>query len=168
MSRIYSVPFNGTITNAGTDTDIWSLQPADDKPIILRGFTLGQTSEISDTGEEMLRITVKYLPATFTVGSGGAAVTATVPINEPGGQAWSATVRTNDTTVATSSGTVLVKDEFGWNVRNAPYERWYPDERYATYSAQTTGIIIRCESTVIDDITFSGVAFFEEIGRAHV
>ena len=163
MSRIYSIPFNGTITAAGTDTDIWSLQPADDKPIILRGFTLGQTSEISDTGEENLRITVKYLPATFTVGSGGSAVTAVAPPYEPGGSVWSFTARTNDTTVATSSGTVLIRDEFGWNVRNTPYERWYPDERFATYAAQATGIIIRCESTVTDDITFSGVAFVEEL-----
>jgi hypothetical protein len=162
VSRIYSIPFNGTITLAGTDTDIWSFQPADDKPIILRGFTLGQSTEISDSGEENLRITVKYLPATFTVGSGGSAVTAVSPPGDPGAAVWGFTARTNDTTVATSSGTVLIRDEFGWNVRNTPYEHWYPDERFAAFAAQAAGIIIRCESTVIDDLAFSGVAFVEE------
>jgi hypothetical protein len=49
MGRIYTVPFNGTVTAAGTDTDLWSFQPADDKPIKLRGFTLGQISEVGDT-----------------------------------------------------------------------------------------------------------------------
>lgn len=164
MSRVYSVPFNGTVTNAGGDTDLWSLQPADDKPIRLLGYTLGNVSEVGDAAEEALRITVKYLPVTFTVGSGGSAVTAVAPIDDPAGTVWGATVRTNDTTVATSSGTVLVRDEFAWNIRNSPYERWYPSEKLMPYSAQgSTGICIRCETTPADDFTFSGTAFFEEL-----
>jgi hypothetical protein len=163
MSRIYAVPYTGTITNAGGNTDIFSLQPADDKPLRLRGFTLGNVSEVGDAAEEALRISVTYLPATFTVGSGGNAVTAVAPIDDNAGNVWGATVRTNDTTVATTSGTAIVKDEFAWNIRNSPYERWYPDERFAPSCAQATGIVIRCETTPADDFTFSGTAFFEEI-----
>lgn len=163
MSRFYTVPLSGTLTNAGGDTDIFSLQPADDKPIRLWGFTLGNVSEVGDTAEEGVRITVKYLPATFTVGSGGSAVTAVAPVDEPGGSVWGATVRTNDTTVATSSGTVLVRDEFAWNIRNSPYEHWYPNERFCPYAAQGTGIVIRLETTLADDVTFSGACYFEEL-----
>lgn len=164
MGRIYSIPFNGTITAAGTDTDIWSFAPAANKPIKLRGFTLGQTSEIGDAQEEDVRITVKRLPATFTVGSGGNAVTALATPASSADQVWSFTARTNDTTVATTSGTAQVCDEFGWNERNTPYEHWYPDERYCPGAINGQGLVIRCETTLADDMTFSGVAWVEEEG----
>lgn len=164
MGRKYSIPFNGTITAAGTDTDIWSLQPADDKPILLRGITLGQTSEVGDAQEEGVRITVRRLPATFTVGSGGNSVTAGAPLNSSGDTVWSFTARTNDTTVATTSGTAQVLDEFGWNERGTPYERWYPDADYCPGAIQGQGLVVRCETTLADDMTFSGTAFVEEMG----
>lgn len=164
MGRIYAVPFNGTITAAGTDTDIWSFQPASNKPILLRGFTLGQISEVGDAQEEGLRITVKRLPATFTVGSGGNAVTAAPPVLSSADTVWGFTARTNDTTVATSSGTVQVLDEFGWNERNTPYEHWYPDIAFCPQAFNAQGLIIRCETTLADDMTFSGVAWVEEQG----
>lgn len=164
MSRIYPVPFNGTITASGTDTDIWSFQAGDDKPIRIVGFVLGQISEVGDTAEEGLRITVKRLPATWTVGSGGNSVTATAPMGASADTAWSFTARTNDTTVGTSSGTVQVLDEFGWNERNTPYEHWYPDPEARPGAVQGQGLVIRCETTLADDMTFSGCAFVEEIG----
>ena len=58
MARIYFVPYTGTITNAGGNTDLFSIQPADDIPIRLRGFVLGNVSEVGDAAEEALRITV--------------------------------------------------------------------------------------------------------------
>lgn len=164
MGRIYAVPFNGTITAAGTDTDIWSFQPADDKPIRIRGFTLGQTSEVGDTAEENLRITVKRLPATFTVGSGGNSVTAAAPNRSSADSVWGFTARTNDTTVSTSSGTVQVLDEFGWNERNTPYEHWYPDLEFCPQAFQAQGLVVRCETTLADDMTFSGTCWVEEEG----
>ena len=163
MSRIYAVPFNGTVTAAGTDTDLWSLQPADDKPIRIRGFKLGQISEVADAGEEGLRITIKRLPATFTVGSGGSSVTAAASMNHSDDTVWGFTARVNDTTVATTSGTAQVLDEFGWNIRNAPYEVWYPDVQFCPQCVQAQGLIIRCETTAADDLTFSGVCFVEEL-----
>lgn len=164
MSRIYAIPFSGAVTAAGTDTDLWSFQPADDKPIKLRGFTLGQISEVGDSAEEGLRITVKRLPATFTVGSGGNAVTAAAPIGSSGDTVWGFTARTNDTTVATTSGTAQVLDEFGWNERNSPYEHWYPDVAFCPGAKEAQGLVIRMETTLADDFTFSGVAWVEEEG----
>lgn len=164
MSRIYPVPFSGTITNAGGNTDLWSFQPAANKPIKLRGFTLGQTSELGDAAEESLRITVLRLPATFTVGSGGSAVTAAATIGSSNDTTWGFTARTNDTTVATTSGTAQTLDDVAWNIRNAPYERWYPDAQFSPGAFNAQGLIIRCESTVTDDISFEGVAFVEEEG----
>lgn len=164
MSRIYAVPFNGTITAAGGDVDIWSFQAAANKPICLKGFTLGQTTEVGDAMEENLRITVKRLPATWTVGSGGNAVTAAAPNASSADIVWSFTARTNDTTVGTSSGTVQILDEFGWNERNSPYEHWYQDDYFAPSAINGQGLVIRCESTLADDMTFSGTAWIEEEG----
>lgn len=164
MSRIYAVPFSGTITNSGGNVDLWSLQPADDKPIRLVGFTLGQITEVGDTAEESLDITVNRLPSTFTVGSGGSSVTAKAPVGSSADTAWSFTARVNDTTVATTSGTLTVEDQMGWNVRNTPYEHWYPDPEARPGAVQGQGLVIRCESTVADDINFRGVAYVEEIG----
>lgn len=164
MGRIYAVPFNAVVTAAGTDVDLWSFQPAANKPIELRGFTLGQITEVGDTAEEGLRITIKRLPATFTVGSGGAAVTAVAPVGSSLDTVWGFTARTNDTTVSTSSGTVQVLDEFGWNNRNSPYEKWYPDKNFCPGAFNAQGLVIRMETTLLDDMTFSGVAWVEEEG----
>ena len=164
MSRIYAVPFSGTLTTAGGNTDIWSINPAANRSINLRGFTLGQTSEVGDLNEENVRITVTRLPATFTVGSGGSAVTATATPQSSLDPVWGATIRTNDTTVATTSGTAQVLDEFGWNLRNSPYEHWYPDERFCPGAFNGQGLVIRLETTLADDISFTGVAWIQEEG----
>jgi len=160
--RIYAIPFSGTITAAGGDTDIWSFQAASNKPIALRGFTLGQTSEIGDAMEENLRITVRRITTSYAVGSGGSAVTAAAPNTSTVDATWGFTARTNDTTVAT--GTSQILDEFGWNERNTPYEHWYPDDTFAPSSTNGQGLVIRCETTLADDMTFSGCAWVEEEG----
>ena len=164
MARLYAVPFNGTVTAAGTDVDLWSFQAASNKPIELKGFTLGQITEIGDAMEEGLRITVKRMPATWTVGSGGSAVTAAAPNESSSGSVWAFTARVNDTTVGTTSGTAQVLDEFGWNNRNSPYEHWYPDQEYCPGAINGQGLVVRLETTLADDMTFSGVAWVEEEG----
>ena len=102
MGRIYSVAYTGTLTNAGGNTDLISIQPADDKPVKLRGILLSQISEVGDAAEEGLEITIKRLAATFTVGSGGSVVTPAT--TDSADTAAGCTTRCNDTTVSTSSG----------------------------------------------------------------
>jgi len=160
MSRIYAITYNGTITNAGGNTDIFSIQPADDKPIKLRGFRLSQISEVGDTGEEGLRVTVKRLPATFTVGSGGSSVSA-IPMDSADA-ACGATCRANDTTVATTSGSAVTLEEIGWNERNSPCDFWYPDERFCPKVKQGEGLVICLETTPADDLTGCFTAWIEE------
>ena len=164
MSRMYAVPFSGTITAAGTDTDIWSIQPAANRSVNLRGFTLGQTSEIGDAMEEGVRITVRRMPATFTVGTGGSLVTAVATPGSSLDAVWGAVVRTNDTAVSTTSGTAQIIEEFGWNLRNSPYEHWYPDERFCPGAFNGQGLIVRLETTLADDISFTGTLWFQEEG----
>jgi len=160
MGRIYAVPFNGTLTNAGGNSDLLEVLPADDKPVKLRGFTLGQTSELGDAAEESLRITVQRFAATVTGGSGGSAVTP-VPMDSADAAAGAA-CECNNTTVATTSGAATVIEELGWNIRGSPFEHWYPDERFCPKAKQGEAIIVRMESTPTDDISAQLTFFLEE------
>lgn len=167
MAGLYAATYTGTITNAGGDTDLGSFSPADDGPIRLRGFLLSQISEVGDTAEEGLRITVRRLVATMTVGSGGSAITATKPLGDySGGSTWTFTARANDTTVATTSGTGEILQELGWNERNSPYDFFYPDERFCPSIRQSganlTGIVVRQETTAADDYTGCFTFWIEE------
>lgn len=162
MSRVYTVPLSFTLTNAGGDADLCALRPAADKPIRLRGLRLSQTSEVGDTQEEGIRITIRRFTATVTNGSGGSAVTP-VPVDDIDTAA-GFTARVNDTTVATTTGTNELKEELGWNERNTPFEVWWPDDKYApTCRLSANALIVRCETTIADDLTMQITAWVEEI-----
>lgn len=160
MGRIYAVTYNGTITNAGGNTDLLSIQPADDKPVKLRGFCLGNISDVGDAQAEGLRITVKRLPATFTVGSGGSAVTPT-PVDSADVAA-GCTTRCNDTTVATTSTTAVTLAEIGWIIQNSPFDFWWPDSNFAPKVKQGEGLVVVQETTAADDYTGCFTFFIEE------
>ena len=160
MPRTYRVPYNGTITNAGGDTDLLSLQPADDKPVRLKGWSFGQTSESGDAAEELVRVTIRHMAATVTIGSGGSAVTPTkVDQTDP---AAGVTARANDTTVATTSGTDTVLEENAWNIRSSPWEK-YIDEPDRPIARQGEALIVRLESTVADDVSANFTFLIEEL-----
>lgn len=160
MSRCYSVAYSGTYTAAGTDTDLFEAAPADDKPIRLLGFTIGQTSEIGDAQEEGVRISIIRLPATFTGGSGGSTVTA-APIDGVDAAA-GGTYKCNNTTVATTSGTAVTMVEMGWNERNTPYEFWFPPG-LAPVVRQTEGLVVRGQTTIADDMSIACTFWVEEM-----
>lgn len=160
MGRIYTVSYQGTITAAGTDTDYLELLPADDKPVKLRGLLLSQTSEVGDTAEEGLRISIIRLPATVTSGSGGSAVTP-APMDSADVAA-GCTAECNNTTVGTTSGTAVTLAEIGWNERNSPYEMWFPDERFAPKAKQGEALVVRQQTTLADDMAGCFTFWLEE------
>lgn len=161
MGRIYTIPFAlGTVTTAGGNADLWELTPADDKPIALRGFILGQTSEVADAAEESVSVSVIHLASAVTSGNGSSVTPASV---DPGvNVAAGFTAEINGATVATTSGTATIVYEYAWNLRNSPYEVWYPDKEFAPKARQAAAIVIRLNSTLVDDISFTGTAIVEE------
>lgn len=161
MSRRYTVPYSGTLTNAGGDADLFELTPADDKPIRLIGLILGQTSEVGDAAEEGLRISIIHLGATVTSGSGGSAVTP-VPVDLVDSAAGFA-AEANNTTIATTSGTATTMYEFAWNIRITPMEMYWPDPMVAPLCRQAAALVVRCQTTVADDISIAITAIVEEI-----
>jgi hypothetical protein len=160
---MYRVPYTGTLTTAGADTDLLSIQPADDKPCRIVGWMIGQTSEVGDNAEEGVRVTVRHMAATFTVGSGGSAVT---PVANRAGTADVAaagcTTRCNDTTVATTSGANTIMEEMAWNIRSSPWERWIPEE-HRPLAVQGEALVVRLETTLADDVTVALTFFVEEL-----
>lgn len=151
MPLPFLATYSGTITNAGGDVDLIEISPASNKPVKLRRFLIGQTSEVGDTAEEGLRISIILLPATLTSGSGGSTVTKTYPSSASG--AASATIEANNTTVATTSGTAATLYELAWNVRATPTEFVWYDDAFMPRVVNGEGLVIRLQTTAADDIT---------------
>ena len=160
MPRVYRVPYQGTLTNAGGDSDLLEILPADDKPCALIGMRLCQTSEVGDTAEEGLRITVRRMGATVTSGSGGSAVTPVANDTVDGAAGFAA--ECNNTTVATTSGTSTIMEEIGWNERASPMEFWWPEELYQPVVRQGEALLVRCETTPADDLSIQCTFFVKE------
>lgn len=160
MGRIYAIPYAGTLTNAGGNSDLLELLPADDKPVKLRGMIFSQISEVADAAEEGLRISVQRFPATVTGGSGGSSVTPT-PMDSADSAAGVA-AECNNTTVATTNGSAVTLAEFGWNIRNSPFDFWFPEERFCPKAKQGEALIVRMETTPADDLTAQLTFFIEE------
>jgi hypothetical protein len=159
MGRIYTIVFNGTVTAAAGDTDWFEINPADDKPVKLRGFMLSQISEVKDAEEEGLRFSLIRLPATVTSGNG----TATTPQKtDSADTAAGASCETNGATVATTSGTAETLMEFGWINRNTPFDFWFPDERFCPKVKQAEALVLRMQTTLADDMAAMMTAWIEE------
>lgn len=160
MSRFYTVSYSGTLTAVGGDADLLEILPADDKPVRLRGWIIGQTSEVGDATAEGLRMSVLRLPATVTSGNGTAVTPAPV---DSADAAAGAAAEANGATVATTSGTAVTLLETAWTIQASPWEFWYPDERFCPLIKQGEGLVVRCQTTVADDISIACTFFIEEL-----
>lgn len=161
MGRIYTTPYNGTFTLAGTDADWLEMSPADDKPVVLRRLVMCQYSEVGDAAEEGLRFSLQRFPATVTSSNGSAITIASIDSHNTVAAGFSA--EANGTTLATTSGTAVVLEEFAWNIRMSPLEFWWADEKFAPIFYQGEAMILRCHTTVTDDVSISITAYFEEL-----
>lgn len=159
MGRRYTVSYSGTLTNSGGNADLLELLPADDKPVKLLGMVFSQTTEVADAAEEGLRITVQRFPATVTSGSGGSAVTPCPP--DSADSAAGVAAECNNATVATTNGTAVTYSELGWNIRNSPFDFWFPPG-FEPKAKQGEALIVRSETTPADDITIEITFFIEE------
>lgn len=159
MAGVYTVPYTGTLTLAGGDADLFELTPAANKPIGLMGLLLAQTSELADAAEEAIRVTIYRLPATVTSGNG----TAVTPVLiDSAQQAAGFAAEANGATVATTSGTAVIVAEFAWNIRSSPLEMWWPDDTAMFKARNAEALIVRCNSTVADDVTICITAYVKE------
>lgn len=158
MGLIYTVEFeNVSITNANGDYDLFYIAPADDRPVIARGWTFDQLTDLGDSEEEVLRL--RWIRGHTTVGSGGASATPR-PLNGATAAA-AGTYRTNDSTIA-SAGTAVNLYSGGFNVRIG--ERIFPPRELCPQVSQAqTTMVLRLMAAVTDDLNMSGTLWVEEL-----
>lgn len=107
MAIVYSATFTGTSwagVSVSATQDLFYLLASSSVPFQLRRLSL---SAAGPTSPADLVISIQRYPATVTVGSGGSSITP-VELAQVSGRAATTTVRSNDTTRATTSGTKAV------------------------------------------------------------
>jgi len=160
MARVYAVTFENVTVSAAQD--LFSLQPADDKPVEIVSIHLsnvGGTGDAGDAQEELLRLLVRR--GHTSVGSGGSSVTAAAPIDSSAGATWGFTARVNDTTIA-SAGTTQDLFADGWNIR-VPYQQVFlPDARPGASQANTL-LVVRLVAAPADAVSVSGTLILREV-----
>ena len=128
LERMYTIGFdNVTVTAA---QDLLTVRASATNGLTLRRLSLS-ASAISAAAE--IRVRLKRMPATVTLGSGGSAPTIQ-KVSSRNGIAALSSPRANDTTQATTSGTAVQLATWNWNVLQdflevppTEYERWEAD-----------------------------------------
>jgi len=141
-----------------TATDLHELTPAVDRPIVVYGLTVGQTSDLSDAAEEVLMIGV-YRDA--TAGSGGTAATEYVYNNVAAGVTPTCAVRQLGT--ASTGGTLI--DIIPWNIRIPLW--WFPipemRPKFSNIAAEGPTSTFRLIAAPADSLTISSTIYWTEL-----
>lgn len=154
--RMYTVEFNNVAVTAAQD--LFELTPADDKPLRIHGWMVGQSSDAGDAQDELLR--VQLIRGYTTSGSGGSTATPR-PLNRSDAAA-GFTCEINNTTVA-NTGTTHTLHSDVFNVR-AGMPFWFPPESRPEVSQADTTLVLRLPGAPADSLTMSGVMYVEELG----
>lgn len=152
--RVYAVPFAAVAITAAQD--LVEISPADDKPVELIGWHIGQTTDAGDAQDELLQITV--IRGHTSSGSGGSSVTP-APLS-PNDAAAGFAAEINNTTIA-SAGTTATLFASAWNVR-AGSDVWLPEDVRPRASQANTTLVVRM-SAPADSITTNGVFWVREL-----
>lgn len=156
MGRTYTIDIAPTAITVACD--LLELVPADDKPVVVHGFELLQTTDLGDAAEEV--IGVFWARGNSTSGSGGSAATP-APVN-PSDAAAGLTAEVLNTTQA-STGTVTNLQRHGWNIRMPLAVTYIPEDRPMVTQGQTR-MCLRMAAAPADSITVSGSVTVEELG----
>jgi hypothetical protein len=153
MSRFYSLQFSNVSVSAVQD--LFSVLSTANMAFKLCEFQL--SADASTTVAE-LRLAIKRLPATVTVGSAGSAVTPQ-PMDAKGAAA-TVTARSNDTTQATTTGTAVTLFSASINVLNG--WQFLPPPEYRPTFTVSQAMVITMEVAPSATV-FDGYAVIEEI-----
>ncbi len=153
---IYAANFDAQAVT--TATDMAELTPVVDRPIVVYGLALTQTTDLGDAAEEVLRIGI-YRDC--TAGSGGTAATEYTYTNAALAVTPTCAVRFLGT--ASSGGTLI--DIIGWNIRIPLLWIPIPEMRpkFSNLAAEGPTSSFRLISAPTDSITLSGVVYWTEI-----
>jgi hypothetical protein len=157
MEIVYSAPMDALAFTAATD--VFEITPAADRPILIYGMQLGQTTDLGDANEEVLRI---GLYTDVSAGATGTALTEVPYSNESALGAVTTAVVANRGTPSTG-GTLI--DIIPWNIR-IPLN-WFPIPelrvKLSAIAAEGPTSSFRLMSAPGDSITVSGCLYWTEI-----
>lgn len=152
MTGSYSAPMDALAFT--TATDVFEITAPSSCRIEVMQMNLGQTTDLGDAQEEVLRIGL-YRGA--TAGSTGTALTEQPYVDSNDGAARAAVVANRGT--ASTGGTLL--DIIAWNIR-IPLERiWIPELR--PIMELSTVMTFRLLTAPTDSITVSGSIIWREM-----
>jgi hypothetical protein len=138
--------------------DLFELTPGDDKPIVILGIDVGQSSQEGDALEDYWRWSV--VRGHTTSGSGGSVATPRSTNRSDGAAGFTAEV--NNTTKATV-GTTHVLHAGTFNIRAGLLLFWTP-ETYIHASQTDTTLVVRLDSTPDASTTTDGTLYVGELG----
>lgn len=161
--RLYTLTFSAiSITNAGGDQDLFYVAPADDKIVTIVGWDFAQHSDLGDTEEEVLKLSL--IRGHTSVGSGGTAYTNSALYRKnPTDADAGFTARYNDTTIA-SAGTTYTAWSGGFNIRVAPSPFFLPEQLWVPCTQAQGSVVLRLTAAPADDLTMSGTLWLYENG----
>jgi hypothetical protein len=158
MGRIYKVPFKDVIITA--QQDLIAVRAGSQKPLIIHGWVISQTTEVGDTQEEGLTLTLVAANSAATAGSGG--TTPTIAQKNRLDTIPTFTAAVNNTTML-SSANMILEEPYGWNERSTPFPLFYPPELRPEVLVSEWKAL-RLATTPADAFSGSGVMFVEEVG----
>lgn len=154
MARLYTVSFDGVAVTAAVD--VFEILPATQKPCLVHGLFMSQSSDVGDSAEEILRFTVQR--GHTTSGSGGTSATPR-PLDSVDAAA-GFTAETNNTTAA-SAGTSVTLHSDTFNIRTGYGLWWTPETRPRV--ANSNILVVRLSAAPADSLTMSGTLYVEEV-----
>ncbi len=155
MARKYRILFENVSVSAAQD--LVGIIGATGKMVRLLRCWVNDVDTTAPT-DQQLRLRVRILPATVTAGSGGGAFTPAKV--DPGDAAATFTARINDTTGQTTSGTAVIHDVGGCNVKGG-YDQYFPEKPPI---GPTSGAVFELLSTPSGTLKLSGGMLVEEEG----
>lgn len=154
MARVYTVSMDAVAVSA--TQDLFTLLCSSAVPIEIHSVQMDQKTL---TAWEAKDITFKRVPATVTV-TAGTSVTARPMLASDSASAVTATI--NNTTLATSSGTIVTLGAFDFNFLNGFY--WSPagvDDRIVL--AVSSAFCVRLGTAPSGSMTVSGSVTYSEL-----
>jgi hypothetical protein len=158
QGRVYTVSFTATAVTA--QIDVFEVTPADDKPIEVLGYEIGQSSDFGDAQAEQLGFRV--IRGFTTSGSGGAAATPS-PLTKNGDTASGFAAETCNTTLA-NTGTTIDLHAGAINLQAGSGLVWLPEGCEWGCSQADTRLVFRFIAAPADSITLSGTLYVREQG----
>jgi len=155
MGRIYTAPFVSIAVTVVQD--LWELLLPSDLVVLIHAIELTQRTS---TTSEILSVSLKLIPLTVTSGSGGGTITPSK--NDEGDITSSVTVERNNTTRASSSGSIETKRQWDWNIIPGLHKTFTPDMRPVLSPSST--YVVGLEIAPGTSMNISGVLTYEEIG----